>query len=920
MLLKGLHIICNCLAALLLPSCACRVPRAAEPSLADGLPAAERLLEVDEKGWLAAEAAQTAAAAAAVADADELASPFGAAAAYAATASPFGAAAALYDCEASPFGAAGALPFDDEEEGEGGEENDEGITLPVAKSSAPSMALTLEKQLSTQEAEDALIDAAVDDELGLEPGAAPDAPGGDGAQQAAAAAEPAAAQPARGRRQRRPGPADALPPMPREQAARQPSLRSLGQFEGVSTIFDLNRMLAGGSMAGDNSAAVLQQLATLKPQPSAAAQWQESAVPGAVAPAADADAAPPAASAADPEAALAAAAAQAAALAAAAPSPFQDTAGQRGAAAAATAAQQQQRQQQQWQQQPARERDDGDSQPAFGSPLSSLRGSANNAGRRSGASDSGTPVAGRRCGSAALEALADLRATQQDAGPAGQDWQFGGVTLKPAPSPFAAQAAAAAAMAAPPPPQQVAMQHAAAQQQAVLPPGVRAGQAVAAPSLGGMMATTPFQEMQGPLVRQTSPTGLPGNQSPVGRHLSGAGLSLELGPAHLEVDEKTGQVGCVAKLAVVMLALQEWRRLASTRGWCCAQSDPTCMDSPTASGSAMHTPLPSPPTNACLQAVLLQLCAPHLAPHLTTHTPQSWPSHPPPAAPALLTRALQAFLVQPVRAASDMSGLRSQVSGSSSGGPLSNEGSLVELVDALRQSGLVDGGSLPLRPNSHSPVYLSAAASGAGSHHASHLSPHASQLRLVAMRAHSEPPPQHSELYAEESEADLLQPAAGGSCNMYAMSSGLGAGLPSIGPTLSAAGPSLSLAGLTLDPLSPRYAATSAAARGPEAGVAAAAGEMQPTVSGSAFSAWLGAVGGLGLPITPYEQRRSVELVRGVRPSAWQPFCAQRSQAACAHALLAAAWQRHAAMAWPAPCLCCIPRAAVTAGHRLVSC
>lgn len=192
----------------------------------------------------------------------------------------------------------------------------------------------------------------------------------------------------------------------------------------------------------------------------------------------------------------------------------------------------------------------------------------------------------------------------------------------------------------------------------------------------------------------------------------------------------------------------------------------------------------------------------------------------------------------------------------------------MELVDALRQSGLVDGGSLPLRPNSHSPLYLSAAASGAGSHHASHLSPHASQLRLVAMRAYSEPPPQHSELYAEESEADLLQPAAGGSCSMYSMSSGLGAGLPSIGPTLSAAGPSLSLAGLTLDPLSPRYAATGAAASGPEAGAAAAAGEaqMQPTASGSA---WLGAVGGLGLPITPYEQRRSVELVRGARPSAW---------------------------------------------------
>jgi hypothetical protein len=377
-----------------------------------------------------------------------------------------------------------------------------------------------------------LIEAALDDELGPEPGA-PLAAAGSRQHAAAAAAEhAAAAQPARGRRQRQ-GAADVLPPLPLEQAARQPSLRSLGEFEGISTIFDLNRMLAGECFAGNSSAAAVEQLATLTPQPPAAAQLQQAAAQAAAAPAAVPATAPAPAPAVDPEAALAAAAAQAAAQAAAAPSPFE---------LVAAAAQQQQ--------QPANaaQLEGEESQPAFGSPLPSLRGSANDAVRRSGTSDPGAASTSRRCGSAALEALAELRAQQQEDGPPGQDWQFSGVTLKPAASPFEAQAAAAAAMAAQPPSQQAAMQaaaQAAALQAAAQQAGMQAGAAVVAP--GGIDATTPFLAMQGPLLRQTSPQGLPGNHSPVTRHLSGGGLSLELGPAHLEVDEKTGQVSTAAR-------------------------------------------------------------------------------------------------------------------------------------------------------------------------------------------------------------------------------------------------------------------------------------------------------------------------------------------------------------------------------------
>lgn len=205
-------------------------------------------------------------------------------------------------------------------------------------------------------------------------------------------------------------------------------------------------------------------------------------------------------------------------------------------------------------------------------------------------------------------------------------------------------------------------------------------------------------------------------------------------------------------------------------------------------------------------------------------------------------------------------GLRSQVSGSSSGGPLSGESSLMELVDALRMSGLVDGGSLPLRPNSHSPLYRSAAASAASSR--------AGNLRLAAMRAHSEPPPQHGGSFGEEGEDGLLQAAAGGSCNLYSASGGLGGGLPSLGPTLYAAGPSLSFAGLAVDALSPRHPGTGAAGSVEGAGAAGEAA-MQPSASGSTFGAWLGAVGGLGLPITPYENRRSLDFYPGASVCAW---------------------------------------------------
>lgn len=154
--------------------------------------------------------------------------------------------------------------------------------------------------------------------------------------------------------------------------------------------------------------------------------------------------------------------------------------------------------------------------------------------------------------------------------------------------------------------------------------------------------------------------------------------------------------------------------------------------------------------------------------------------------------------------------LASHVSSSSSGPP-SGEALLLELVDALRMAGLAEGGPfpMPLHPGGRSQP---------------------SHLPAGAARAHSEPP------RPLEEEGGVAQPA-GGSCGM------------------AFPGASLSMAGLALRPLHH-------AASGPEAAAAAPASpQPQQSSSGSfAFGGWLGSMGRLGLPITPYEHRRSLDL------------------------------------------------------------
>lgn len=199
--------------------------------------AEQRSLEVITQAEQIAAAAAAAVAAAAASQrqehappADDMASPFGALESpFGAMDTPFGAAmespfgAAVSTSPPSPLGPAAqppesaqpaaAAPVEPAEDEDAGV--DEGIALPVLRQTFSFGARKLRTQRSTHSDEEAMIEAALDAELG-----------------AAAGAEPAGS-----------GPADALSelrPMPRaELPQRQHSLASLGQFTGVSTIFDL---------------------------------------------------------------------------------------------------------------------------------------------------------------------------------------------------------------------------------------------------------------------------------------------------------------------------------------------------------------------------------------------------------------------------------------------------------------------------------------------------------------------------------------------------------------------------------------------------------------------------------------------------------------------------------------------------------
>lgn len=166
--------------------------------------------------------------------------------------------------------------------------------------------------------------------------------------------------------------------------------------------------------------------------------------------------------------------------------------------------------------------------------------------------------------------------------------------------------------------------------------------------------------------------------------------------------------------------------------------------------------------------------------------------------------------MQPVRAASEMSlgavGLGSQLSGDSSSSQPSTQDSMMDLVEALRMSGILDGSSFSLHLHASgrvgAPAFASAAPSGAASRQATA----AQQLRTF-----SEP---------------LLHQSSGGS---------------------SAAG---ALGDMSFQRSSCDFA--------PAAAAAAAAAEQHPS---SGAASWLQALGPVGgMPVTQYEHRRSIDM------------------------------------------------------------
>lgn len=456
-------------------------PRSAELSLADGIAAAPQR----ELGGAQAAAGGRAAAAAAAGAAEcpllpgalasrpleirarhlpsaaDLPSPFGG------PMSPFAAMAGFSDSEGEDAAAEGAgggaapLPTASAEEqlSDGVGEEDQGVDLPMDLSTL-GRARSAVPDEPYAEAEDALIEAALDAELGPA-GSAGSGTGGAAAPGPAQRLEQLAAQMAR------------LPPMPARPAAqRQHSLRTLGEFEGVSTMWELSDLVGGGG-GGRPARPALQQLVRQRQERTKVALAQPlQPARGAAAPL------PPAAPQQGQQQAVQAAPAGP-------PPPQQATPKQQPAAAVLPA--QQATAASPWAQQAT-------AWPLAASPLPSVRG---------GGAD---PGAARPSGAAALEALADLQAQQAQQGP--------------------------------PPP---------AQQQQQLP-------MLPLPLLG-------------------SPAGLLG--SPAGPHRlhsgSSGAYSLELGPPHLEVDERTGEVGARCAwlpVARAPLSRPSWEWRAATRGAC----------------------------------------------------------------------------------------------------------------------------------------------------------------------------------------------------------------------------------------------------------------------------------------------------------------------------------------------------------------
>ncbi|KAL4448958.1 hypothetical protein ABPG77_007675 [Micractinium sp. CCAP 211/92] len=447
-------------------------PFSAELSLTDGIAASQG----HQSGGAQAGAASVAAAAVAAATyqplaplatrpleirarpapaAADLPSPFGG------PTSPFAAMAAFSDSEGEESPAEGttsaggsaapmATTSGEGQLSDGVGEEDQGVELPMDLS-AFSRARSLLSHKPSADAEDALIEAALEAELGpaASTGSSSAAPADDlVAPKTVQTMEQLAAQMA------------SLPPMPeRPSAQRQHSLRTLGEFEGVSTMFDLSDLVGGGGTAAAAAAAppppTVQQVVRQRqermrvPLVQPLPQQQEQPAPAAVPPQQPAALqqvvlAVPAMTAALPSQPALQQQPQQAERKAAVALP-----GQRGAPASPWADQAQ--------------RMVAWPGSTFGSPLASVRNS------------NAEPAAARPSGPAALEALADLQAQQAQQAQRTQDG------------------------AAPPPPQP----------QGLLP--------LPLPLLG----------------------------SPAGPHLlhsdSSGGYSIELGPAHLEVDERTGE-------------------------------------------------------------------------------------------------------------------------------------------------------------------------------------------------------------------------------------------------------------------------------------------------------------------------------------------------------------------------------------------
>lgn len=231
------------------------------------------------------------------------------------------------------------------------------------------------------------------------------------------------------------------------------------------------------------------------------------------------------------------------------------------------------------------------------------------------------------------------------------------------------------------------------------------------------------------------------------------------------------------------------------------------------------------PAAACVDAhsgchaVQARLAAPLLGPSVLQGSPVSFPC----GSPCPRRPPLQAFLVHPVRTASEAGGeLHSQQSGASSG----SQEAVLELVEALRASGIIDAGPLPLHVHGSS----SAAAFQTGLATSPRTASRAALYPLPRQRAQSVPLPAHGD------EAPIFGAApAGGN------------------------------GGSTPVPMPRPPGAPAGDAAGAQPASPGGAGFHQPLSPGrAAYAAW-GMLPPLmtsisGFPVAAYEQRRSIEL------------------------------------------------------------